>query len=187
MSRVISEQEAREMNNELFWIDRGCSLLFHFIQKFEVFPQNLELLTFYTLSFSEASNTLGVYMLGNTYMAINDQYLSCTNMWFVPLEICYLFSCRELATTGGRSLVEWRPAVPAQWRRWRGTSLAQHHQPATQHQPLPEHPYTYGNWLTPYNYPIKLTTQHFLTNQHKAKQKDPTRFVKPIITSILQS
>ena len=45
-----------------------------------VFPQNLELLTFYTLSFSEASNTLGVYMLGNTYMAINDQYLSCTNM-----------------------------------------------------------------------------------------------------------
>ena len=151
MSRVISEQEAREMNNELFLIDRGCSLLFHFIQKFEVFPQNLELLTFYTLSFSLASNTLGVYMLGNTYMAINDQYLSCTNMLFVSSQICYLFSCRELATTGGRSLVEWRPAVPAQWRRWRRTSLAQHHQPATQHQPLPEHPYTYGLSLTPYN------------------------------------
>ena len=126
-------------------------LAFSLHPKIRKVPQNLELLTFYALSFSEASNTLGVNLLGTTYMAINDQYLSCTNMLFVSSQICYLFSCRELATTGGRSLVEWRPAVPAQWRRWRRTSLAQHHQPATQHQPLPEHPYTYGLSLTPYN------------------------------------
>ena len=133
-------------------------LAFSLHPKIRKVPQNLELLTFYALSFSEASYTLVVNLLGTTYMAINDQYLSCANMLFVSSQICYLFSCRELATTGGRSLVEWRPAVPAQWRRWRGTSLAQHHQPATQHHTLPEHPYTYGLSLTPYNI-LKIPNQ----------------------------